>query len=113
MYQIELSPKAKALCRELNIFPGTEAFRLYDEKGIPLELQMELCQARGAILEPVGFVLAALKAGWTSRKAVGVVEEALRLTGGDPRTFRESLKNWAQDALAALDERERNVNDSL
>jgi hypothetical protein len=54
----------------------SSGFYLYDTLGLGLAEQMEAAHQRGCMISLLDFILDAVAAGWTAKKARRVVEEA-------------------------------------
>jgi hypothetical protein len=61
----------------MNIFPGQLAFRLKDEKGMPLSMVIQNCLATNRIIEWPSFIEAARTAGWYDFQTLAQLRAAL------------------------------------
>ena len=67
--------------RMAHMSPVFEAFRLYDQEGLPLSVLIEAARAAGLMVNLAAFTCDALVAGWTEDRVAQVVGTACRDNG--------------------------------
>lgn len=70
-----------------------EAFKFFDTHGLPLAIQIEHGRSLDVVVSVPQFYFDALKAKWSTRRALAAVEEALVDTGAS-RTYVETALDW-------------------
>jgi len=62
---------------QMNLVPGSEVFRLKDERGLPLPVGIDLCLTSGRSIEWPSFIEAARSAGWYDFQTFAQIKNAL------------------------------------
>lgn len=60
-----------------DMFPGSIAFKLKDERGVPLSMTIQSCLSSSRVLEWPSFVEAARAAGWYDFRTYAQIKHAL------------------------------------
>jgi alanyl-tRNA synthetase len=80
--------------------PGTEAFKLHDTFGVPIDLTRELAEERGIKVDEDGFVAA--MAGQRERSRAGMTKQSVAAKGMPRSEFTGYDELVAESAVAAL-----------
>lgn len=78
------------------MFPGRAAFRLKDEKGVPLSMIIDLCE----VIEWPSFIEAARDAGWYDFQTLAQIKAALFDADIDEVVQKEIVQRFKLYVLA-------------